>query len=1243
MLLAGHPKAAWPAFLSSHPGYDRAAPRASQRSAASQSSIGFERPRLVVAIPLDNYPAQSHPLEHIVLSQIEAELARRHGLRVALTEESHLLDLVEHYVMPQAGAGLDEAAVRTTGEEWQVLRARAPEKAAEVALEFLSESGFPLNWRRSRAEAWGVLRAALESNGIDGPVVLLDELGMFLAGKDRRGLNADASFLQYLAQRTPGERCWLVCVTQRGLEEVGDIDRRTLRQLRDRFRPGFTLGLADLGWVMQHRLIARHRPDAFTNAMPELHASYRAEAEPFSVDELARAYPLNPLCLEVLQRAAETCLSQTRSAVRLLQEAAREQGWLERPAERLITPDVVFDLFREEMALTGAGQRHLHAYEVVMANSSRIAPGREQAFGIVMKALCLLGLAELRWSVGQLRASLVGDEEAELWRRREALGEMLSALYQRGAYVERVRGQDEEDHQYYVDVSSDASERIRQRLNELVKELAAGDSRVSRAALEACREDLFPLAGLAEPRRLSVEWWQARRHVTAVCRDLSQLSAAELQNLVGSLEAPTTKEDGWLFISLPATSSAQQEHAWQEAAGQVTGRFASGLLAWLPKELSGSEQEQLVEHAALSRMVSDPTVARPRDRELRARLRQRWEDSEVQVRRTLQRAYYEGRIIEASGATIAGSQRLSDQEGWDRTLAEAFAGPFRRLFPQFPSLAPERRLAGRAQTNQIIDQFIRPGEVTLPPASALEAHLIAYARPLGLAEGEDRHWRLALNHRQLVQAALAATPAGGAGDGVDPDAAISYAELAGRLAKSEWGITPEQSELLVAALIRSGYLVGLDAFLQPVRLEAIAAPLGENLPFVMRGAALEGETAEEVRRLWLAASRQQASSLRLGSGQACPTDWDLPTQERAWGEMLAWSARLMAGKEEGKAAVGRAADAFAHGREEWAWAEEAQARAEAVAGCVEPGLTSRQGLVRLVAGTERLPEGVAASMEAVKKWRDCAYFLQEQSAELARLYRLICDEKVQCPPGSLLEKDRQALGREFSSSARLVSAAAELKSSAQRWLEAYRRHYLGWHASSYAAGRYEGLAKVRGSATTEAARRLARAGLSSEELAAVESELEGALNQRCLAGDPLPPDCAVCPLCGLRLGQQVALPEGAALAERVGKAKTEQLAGLRGQEALLRRRLAGCADQQIVTAVERLVSDVSELTADGVSSLLSEQVMAWLRSQLGQPKASRRQWRELEDRLRGKEMPKRDVVRSVEEWLGPGEEVVEIE
>jgi len=1216
MLLAGHPRESWPHFLSSHPGYDRVVAR-------------FGGPRLVVAIPLDEY-SQTVPLEHIVLSRIESELARRHDVRVALTEESHLLDLVERYVVPQVGHSLNEAA----GESWSALRERDTAEAARVALAFITSTGFPLDWRRSRAEAWAVLRTALAKRSLDGPLILLDELGLFLAGKDRQGLNADASFLQYLAQRTSGERCWLACVTQRGLEEVGDIDRRTLRQLRDRFRPSFTLSLAELGWVVQRRLVQKREESAFLSALREMHETYRGGAEePFTLDELAQSYPLNPLCLEALRRAAETSLSQTRSAVRLLQEAAHERGWLNQPADRLITPDVLFDLFRGEMELSPAGRKHLHAFEAVVASASQIAPGQETRLATVMKTLCVLGIGDLRWSVRQARASLVGCEDAALWRDASAVGETLGALYRHGVYVERNRREGEGADEYYIDVSSDVSERIRQRLNELVREMSPEDSRVVRAALDACREDDFPVAGLAESRSISVEWWHARRAVNIVCRDLTKLSGGELQNMAGTLESPSTREDAWLFLASPLASREQQEEAWKGAGGDVTERFAAGLAAWFPRELGATERERLVEHAALSRMVSDPTVARPRDRELRAKLRERWDDSESQLRRVLQGAFHNGSVLGANGESAIEKERLISLKGqWEESLAAIFASAFGALFPRFASIAPERRLSSRAQTNQIIDQFIRPGEVTLPPASALEANLAAYAAPLGLVEGGERRYRLSLRHRELVQAALAAAPERRQGGEIDPSEMIAFGELAGRLAKSEWGVTREQCELLVAALIRHGYLVALDAFLQPVRLDVIAAPLAENLPYVMRASALEGEVGAAARSLWAAATGQEALS--------SSAHWDLPAQERAWAGLLGWSEGVR--EDEARAEIARAAEAFGHPLDQWAWAEAALACIQALARCVDRTATSQTGMAKLAEGAARLSGGIAAAVQALGTWRMFEGFLSDACAALAQFWRLVSDERAVCANGSLLARERESVLESFASPEHLVAHSDDVRAAAQRWLDSYRKHYVAWHSAANAPARYEGLARLRQSAATDTAQRLARAGIPDDQTGLIATEMAKALGQRCLAGDPLPTGWVVCPSCGLRLGQEVAVPVAAELAERTEAALAAQVERLRGHWELLRRRLGGCRDERVAAAVETLCGPTGGST-EGMRVLLSEDVIAWIRAQLGQPRARKRKLAELEGALRGREMTKREVVRRVDEWLGGGEdEVVEV-
>ncbi len=1216
-LLTGHPEQAWPLFLETHPDYKKLA-------------HNFTKPRLVVAVALDEYPTKSHPLEYVVLSRLEQELAVRHGVKVALTEEAYLLELVAQYVLPQSGVALDNAA----GIPWGELRQRDPQQASAIALDFITEANFPLDWRRSRTEAWAELQRTLCAANLDGLVILLDELGLFLAGKDRAALNADAAFLQWLAQRSASARAWLICATQRGLEEAGDIDRRTLRQLRDRFRTGFTLDLAELEWVVRQRVVRRHDETHFTSEMEQLASELGTiEGETFfSATELGASYPINPLCLQAIKRAAARSLSRTRSVVQLLQETAKRENWLALSSQRLITPDIAFDIFQAEMMLSGLGRKLLTAYEAMLENAGRLARGQEEELAVVMKSLCLLGLGEVRWTEQQLRVSLVGCAHPELWREEGRLRSLLQALYQRGSHIERRRLEPEVGDEYYVDVASDAGEQLRQRLGELLAQLTPEDARVTRSALESCREPAFPLASLSEEKKLSVHWLNTRRFVAAICCDLREIGEGELANYMGRLASPLNVEDAYLFIASPTAAPEVQKEAWLKAAARIEGKFAAGLVAWFPAPLSEVAQERLVEHTALSLMVTDKTLFRRGESEFRAKVRERWAASEEEVRRLLQRVYYEGKVIGADGREALARERLWSLYGdWEGTLAEVFAGPFRAMFPRFLELAPQQRLAGRAHTNPIIDQFIRPGEVLLPPASTLEANLRAYAAPLGLVEAEGRHFRLGLNNPELVQATIAETPARADAKELDPHETTAFNELTGKLAKSEWGLTREQGELLMAALIKTGHLIGLDAFLLPRRLEQVAAPLGDSLPYVMRGRALEGKLAQNVVALWEAAS---------GQGE----EWSLPAQERAWSFFINRAEAVRARLTEWQEAITSAAVQLEHHPEQWDWAREALGTSKALAQAVDSSCTSKDGLTKLAAAAERLPGGYQQTCKRLAAWYACERFINNELAAVVKLKQLISPVEIAATDG-LLARERQAVLEQCGRAEKVVFETQEVKAAAARWLENYRRHYLAWHEGVYATSRFEPLAQVRRSVEIEAARRLARAGLTTEEVAALETELEKSLARRCLAGDPLPEGYTVCPSCNLRFKEQLELPSAETLQERAEKIFRQQIETLFANRELLTRRAAGSGEKQMVG----LLAMLSEQEAQGsgptmneLCDLLTDDVIAWLRQNLSQPRARKRELSELMAKLQGRELTRREVLRLVEDWLGEEEGFVEV-
>ncbi|HUU54178.1 MAG TPA: hypothetical protein VMY87_04590, partial [Armatimonadota bacterium] len=94
------------------------------------------------------------------------------------------------------------------------------------------------------------------------------------------------------------------------------------------------------------------------------------------------------------------------------------------------------------------------------------------------------------------------------------------------------------------------------------------------------------------------------------------------------------------------------------------------------------------------------------------------------------------------------------------------------------------------------------------------------------------------------------------------------------------------------------------------------------------------------------------------------------------------------------------------------------------------------------------------------------------------------------------------------------------------------------------------------------------------------------------------------------------------------------------------RRVAGCPEPRVAAAVRRVIAEAQRDTSGqetrSCPTDLTEEVVAWLREQLGQPRARQRELGELAERLRGRELTKQEVLRIVAEWLGEGEGLVEV-
>jgi hypothetical protein len=1326
-LLAEFPQC-WPIFLSSHHEFARFAPTA-------------EKKHLVVQVALDDYASAAHSLEDIVFGQIERELAQDwHRSLVPLTEPAYFLEVFENKARVGHEAKWAEFLARREGtEEWEELREQKPDTAMRMAQAFLDEIGLPLVCRRSRAEAIAILFGHLQANGFAGMVVLLDELATFLAGKDKQALNRDAAFLQFLGQQTSQLPLWLAATAQRSLEDVGDIDSHTLRQVRDRFRGRFTLSVAEIRRVIAEKLVERIAPATFTAQIAGIYQGYeeRAGRVTFSAQELEQSYPVNPLGLECLEALAGNFLSATRSLIGIVQtgvmgdvevncnhsgrskllpnehqaghgdsalqlqspdgaaagsgdpalqqtsagsgdpalqqtsaesgESALQQSSFPATAEkdamaghgdpstllrtcpalhkqfaditnaestintnasllgkdvsRLLTLDRVFDGEWHELAQLPEAGRYREAWEFLDNNLAGMMESADLAAArAIAKQLVLAAMAGLRWPVKRLADALIGSDETRLWGNWAEVERILRRMWRKGAYIELERASEPGENIFFLEVNTDISNIVRRRLNEARAVLEDDDGRVRRGALGVCNGQELPLGQFISAGAVGIDAGNVRRYINVQCRAIAEVKAEELAQMAADLEAAASREDSWLIVSLPHPDPGQEEAHWQACMQKVSGRFAPALCAWLPRALTESEWEILIELAALNLLLADATLGASRkNREVRGRLQERLAGVREESRRILTRAYLEGEILGKDTPAALPVAELRTEK-WEELLAGIFQKPLATVFYDFAGIAPRQKLSGKLHTNQIIERFLRPGQIESAGAGALEEHIANYLAPLGFVRKEEGRLYLAVEQNALVEQVLTLLPEATAEP--QPEAVMSYRELEGRLRKGRFGLTPEMVELVVGALVRSGYLRGVDGFMLPLHLAQTATPLADNLVFVMRGALL-GES----ERRWLEEVGRRLFGVTIEAN-------DLAAQEALWDRLRGWSGRarndvaeLGQGLEELRQSLGQEAIRWSASR----------AVLEQLPRLFEKdisGWAAMPGVSMFLAGAAKSAGSARATLEVLERFARLRRFLRQHAPLLTEANVYLSHESMLLAEDSSLAKQRAVVLAAIAGGEEIIAKADTVVAVWEKIRQSYNKNYCAWHAQQQALAHFRPYLEIKESAQYRLAGRLAPVVGAEAQFDVIAKEIDCVLARHC-AGAALPGalnTVPVCPQCGLRLGEKLQLVEAATIRQALEKLCEEVQNALFQPErlALLQTRLAGEEESDLRRRLEQLLQGNSR---DLDTELVSPEAAQWLARQLRARVGPRRNARELVELLHHKQLTRTQALRIFLGWL----------
>jgi len=754
-------------------------------------------------------------LEEIVGEAAQQALACQTGVVAPLAEPAWVVAQARDHLLAVHGAALD----READGDWVSLARSDPLAAAMAAQRVVDDGGLPFRFTQSRVEQLGRLHELATGAGCRGVLLLLDELSVFLASRDAHGLQADAGFLQFLGQRTALSQLWVVAALQKQIEDVGPVEHYTLRQIKDRFETRLALPLTAAREVRRGKVLPRRSESLAEQAVAaSLQAWTGGQRLPdLSAAALRETYPLHPLTATALEACAERFLAKTRSVIEFaVARVAGDElapGILPRPVTALLCCDELWDHFARDLVQHPDLRRYHESFVRYFEQNlpALLDPGQDPGLALrLVKLLAILRLAGLDRSVRDLTAALTPYTEAA----RRQVAELLETMRTQGPFVTVERRTGPAGDVYRVDLEFDVNQTIRRRANSLAASLPVGDARLTTTALTACRQPEFPVATALHERMVKLTWCHTPRTGFVALQDLRRLSSRELANQAALLSGPEVAETLYLWIAEPQRTEAQAEAFETALAGVADPRWRQSLVAWVPREATADERHVWVEDVAHELLRGDPTLtAGGLGAALLARLD---EDVEARVARLaglMRQLYRDGAWLSAAGRQPVGGG------DWASQMAHLGELILPLLYPEFATFAP-RGPFDPGVANLLIERLVLPGEAFVAPQSVLARDLEHLAVPLGVAAGEAGRYTL-LDPTEAATVALSALP----------DREVGVAAVERCWAMSPLGLDPEQSRLLLAALVRAGHLVGLDEAGGPA---VLGAPLRSHLAAVRR-------------------------------------------------------------------------------------------------------------------------------------------------------------------------------------------------------------------------------------------------------------------------------------------------------------------------------------------------------------------------------------------------------------------------
>ena len=1258
-------------------------------------------PLLVVPVPLNEHRGRDELLEDIVFERTEIELRRApHNLQLPLSQHAYALELIERHVVPRFQEELDQYVRERQGGigSWAELREVDEEAAVRVGHQFAQTIDYPLDFRQSRVERMARLLEVVDGDQISGVLYLLDDLGHFLASVDEKAMQGDCVFLEFLGHRSKIAPIWTVAALEVPLREIPGIEPNVARRISDMFGGGLPLSRAHIRCVARNAMRAADSEQALAQAIEETHQAYAEAFDPpsFTVQELRESYPLDPLAARCAEEIPLRLLHRADGLLSVTQGIAASGELAQRTHLQPVGADGVLEHFLPQLRSHPEASAYVReVLDYYERNAMEVAPATPDLLRRLVRVMVALRLANLWYTPPAMREALGLTAEGEAVADEQEVRDLLEAMQAQGRFVEVRRGRQEDDDVYYVEVRTALSNTLRERLGAAKEKLREDAPALMQTAVAhaGATPPLSRLGGMAEAQTVEVRWRNTARCVAVSLENLLALDELELDQRVQELSDPASVHDVHLYLAHLIQPQAQRNR-WEEmASGLMGGRWAAGVLAWVPRPLSQREMDALRECAACRR-CSDELLATSHEPDgaqdhippagaaeagegtgleapgsqlatRSSQLIQRLEEEEsrlgAHVEEIVRAAYYEGTVLSAFGEALS-AEELAPLEGdWVGTLNAVAAWSLERIFSQFSAIAPRQFLSSREQIDALVDGFIRPGFIRADAHPRLSELVEAILLPLGLARSEQRATSgeptadgvvlearrsqleaavvLNVGHSEPAQEVMRRIRARDQTPETQRGRPLACSDLAAHLLKSEIGLPPELFELLITALIRSGYLVGLDAQQKPVRLEQIRTPVSRHLQFVARPALLSYEQWQLLSRI---------CRIVLDGAIASPGH---AVQALIWESFVAareeWLTRVQLLRER----LDRLRQRLGQPVRAWREVMATLQHTERFFDLIEPESYASEGLAQLLAGVEPFLEptnGATKLRELLRVVELLDHFVDEVGPDLVRMRDYLASDDLWLPEDSELPELREKLMQLILSGEQAVGEEMAFVRLRQVFMTRYKRRYAAWHSACHRASEFEPYERLRASSEMRVLAQLDRLssalGGIEHDVTHLNERIERELTKRCRelnlsqALDQSP----VCPACGVRHGEELNLVPVEELEELAERGVAEYVAALRSpvhQQAIAHYLQTLPHRGETVRKLAEIVRLPEGAGARLLMSLLGEDVLTHLQRALSGQQIAPRSLGDLRRLLAGRTLSRTEALQLLEQWIDSGHDL----